>query len=183
MSKYIDLAELDSIIDRDIDFECYELTVPASAFSTDNVYHFDVYEGGLLRTSASVFDGNLLLSPDLVKVAENKHLLAVGIRNDVINPEGGVQSRDIVVSLYSASNCFISLGDERFLPRSIDEVARLIINGNGPRYRITVANDNMFDISFHKCEIELTNDELGIGVSYIDADGIDKLVRHLKTRA
>jgi hypothetical protein len=179
MSKFINLSELSSTIDRSDDYECYEITVSVSDFMKQPAYHYSVSDNGKSKSSITVFDGALLLTPELAAAIKQRSLFAIGIRNDATDDDSGLHFNDIVVSFFSSRQCFVSFSDEKFLFRNFDEVARLSIYGSGPYYRVSVSNIDFFDTVHHRCELEDTDDALGVGVLFTDADGINKLRNYL----
>ena len=179
MSKFINLSELSSTIDRSDDYDCYEITVSASDFMKQHAYRYNVSDNGKPKTSITVFDGTLLLTPKLATTIKQRSLLAIGICNDAVDEDSGLHFNDIVVSFFSSRQCFVSFSDEKFLFRNFDEVARLSIYGSGPYYRVFVNNIDFFDTVHHRCELEETDDALGIGVLFTDAVGINKLQNYL----
>ena len=83
MSKAIELSELSSRIDREIDSNSYEITIANSAI-IDPYFRrsFKIYELGNLSAMATVYNARHLITPMLAALCDMNSLFAVGIRNE-----------------------------------------------------------------------------------------------------
>lgn len=179
MARRIDIANLKSTIDRERDFDLYDLSLEPSFFDKRKAHLYRIYEGDALRTTACVFKADELLTPDLASLVERYHIFAVGARNTIRDIYDDRHFEDIVISLYSCDGCHIHLGKDAFMLKTIDEIARIIVFGSGPYYKVSIRNSSALDPKPHKCEIVKTDDEYGFGIVYTDSSSIKTLCKHI----
>ena len=183
MSKAIELSELSSRIDREIDSNSYEITIANSAI-IDPYFRrsFKIYELGNLSAMATVYNARHLITPMLAALCDMNSLFAVGIRNEHREADSTMKLDNFIIGIFANDFCHAYYSGKNFTLRNENEVARIYFYDSGPCYKVSVRGIQIFDIRPHECKFRSTDDSVGVEIDYTDPVGVSKLVRFLNER-